>query len=119
MTIGAFLGAGSLLLVRWAGTKGWFSLLIASLLLGGGIVIFAVKAAENIERVEFRGYDPVGKTGTVTVAMGGRATGSVRVDGLDWSASSKENLEVGAEVLVLSRDGLHVAVKRLKPQPSA
>ena len=76
------------------------------------MIILIVKTVENIERVKFPGYDPVGKSGTVTVSLSRRATGSVRVDGLDWSAKSKEDLKIGEEVLVVSRDGLHVFVKR-------
>ena len=118
LTIGAFLGAGSLLLIRWAGTKGWFSLLTAALLIGGGVVLFAVKAAENIERVDFRGYDPLGKTGVVTVGASNGAAGSVRVDGLDWTATSSEALQVGEMVLVVGREGLHLSVRSLKKQRS-
>ncbi len=116
VTIGGLLGTGSILLLRWSATKGWFSLLLAALLFVGGAVVLVVKAVENIERVQFRGYDPVGKIGTVVVAMGGRATGSVRVDGLDWSATSMENLRVGEEVLIVSREGLHIFVRKPKPQ---
>ena len=39
ITIGALLGAGSLLLVRCAGTKGRFSLLPGGVALGGGAVM--------------------------------------------------------------------------------
>ncbi|MDG6989808.1 MAG: hypothetical protein JRM99_00075 [Nitrososphaerota archaeon] len=116
MTIGAFLTAGSILLVRWVGTKGWFSLLIAVLLLGGGTVMFVVKVSENIERVEFGGYDPVGKVGVITAPISGRSRGSVRVDGLDWSATSDGSVGVGEEVVVVSRDGLHVSVRRHQRQ---
>ena len=73
-------------------------------------MIFVVKAEENMERANFRGYDPVGKTGVVSSTLGGRAIGSVKVDGLDWSAMSKENIEVGETVMVVSRDGLHLFV---------
>ena len=119
LTIGAFLTAGSILLVRWVGTKGWFSLLIAVLLLGGGAVMFVVKVTENIERVEFRGYDPVGKVGVITAPISGRSRGSVRVDGLDWSATSDGNVGIGEEVVVVSRDGLHVSVRRhQRPLPT-
>ena len=117
--IGALVGTGAFLVFRWAGTRSGFSFGLAVLLLGGGVVMFVVKAAENIERVEFRGYDPVRKTGIVTVALDRGATGSVRVDGLDWSATSKENLEVGERVLVVSREGLHISVRKLKTQPAA
>ncbi|MDE1858447.1 MAG: NfeD family protein [Thaumarchaeota archaeon] len=117
--IGAFMGTGAFLLFRWAGTRNGFSLGLALLLLGGGVVVFVVKAAENIERVEFRGYDPVGKTGVVTVALGRGALGSVKVDGLHWSATSKEHLEIGEPVLVVSREGLHISVRKLRTQPAA
>jgi membrane protein implicated in regulation of membrane protease activity len=112
VTIGALLVTGSLFFFRWMGTRGGFSLTMV--LLGGGGVLIVVKATENIERIDFRGYDPVGKDGVVTVALGGRTKGSVRVDGLEWSASSKENLEVGEKVLVVGRDGLHVTVEGLR-----
>ena len=79
--------------------------------------MFVVRAKENIQRVKFRGYDPVGKTGVVTAAMGGRTTGSVRVDGMDWSARSEEAIEAGAEVLVVSREGLRVLVKKRHMDP--
>ena len=115
MTIGLFVGAGSLFLLRWSGTKGSFSFMMAVLLLGGAAVMFVVKAAENIERAEFRGYDPVGKTGYVTVAIG-KASCSVRVDGLDWSATSKGELRVGEEVVVVRREGVHVFVKKRETQ---
>ena len=117
VVIGAFLGTGSIFLLRWAGTRGGFSLMLGALLLGGGTIMLVVRAKENIQRVKFRGYDPVGKTGVVTVAMGGRMTGSVRVDGMDWSARSEETIEVGAEVLVVRREGLHVSVKRPRTNP--
>ena len=119
VVIGAFLGTGSLFLVRWAGSKGGFSLLMAALLLGGGALMLVVKAVENIEKVEFRGYDPVGKAGVVTLALGGRETGFVRVDGLEWSAASAEELAVGEKVLVVKQDGLHVTVERLRTQDRA
>ncbi|MDG7008819.1 MAG: NfeD family protein [Nitrososphaerota archaeon] len=115
--IGVFLGTGSLFLLRWAGTRGGFSLMLGVLLLGGGAIMFVVRATENIQRVKFRGYDPVGKTGVVTMAMAGRMTGSVRVDGMDWSARSEETIEAGAEVLVVSREGLYVSVKKLHMNP--
>ncbi len=103
-----------LLLFRWTGTKGLFSLTMAVILLVGAGVIFVVKAAENIERIEFRGYDPVSKTGVVTAAMGVRSIGFVRIDGMEWSAKSTEPIEVGAKVVVVSRDGLYVSVKRAR-----
>ncbi|MDG6900454.1 MAG: hypothetical protein JRM80_00635 [Nitrososphaerota archaeon] len=112
--IGAFLGTGSLFLIRWAGTRGGFSLMMAVLLYGSAATVLAVKAAENIERIEFRGYDPVGKTGVVTSAMRGRETGSVRVDGLEWSATSEENLTIGEGVIVVRREGLRIFVKSSK-----
>ena len=115
--IGAFLGTGSIFLLRWSGTRGGFSLMLGVLLLGGGAIMFVVRAKENIQRVKFRGYDPVGKTGVVTAAMGGRTTGSVRVDGMDWSARSEETIDAGAEVLVASREGLHVSVRKLRTNP--
>ncbi len=87
---------------------------MAVILMVGAAVIFVVKAAENIERIEFGGYDPVGKTGVVTAATGGRSTGFVRVDGMEWSAKSVEALEVGANVVVVSRDGLHISVEKAK-----
>ena len=114
--IGAFLGTGSFFLLRWTGTRGAFSLIMAVLLLGGGTMMLVVKSVETIERVRFRGYDPVGKTGVVTIALGWRVAGSVRVDGMDWSARSQENIEAGAEVLVVSRDGVHVTVRKLEAE---
>ncbi len=113
VTIAVLLGGGVLLLFRWTGTKGLFSLTMAVILLVGAGVIFVVKAAENIERTEFGGYDPVGKTGVVTAAVE-RSTGFVRVDGMEWSAKSTEALELGAKVVVVSRDGLYVSVERAR-----
>ena len=118
VTIGAFIGAGSFFLLRWSSTKGALSFLMAVLLLGGGAIMLAVKTVENIDRVEFTGYDPVGKTGKVTVAYGG-ATCAVRIDGLDWSATSEKDLDAGDEVLVVGRDGLHVFVRKTSRNPAA
>lgn len=115
--IGAFLATGMIFLFRWIGTRGLFSLTTAVLLLMGGGIILVVKATESIERVEHRGYDPVGKTGVVTITAAGGKVGSVRVDGMDWSARSREALEVGDEVVVASREGLHLTVEKRKRRP--
>jgi len=111
-TLGMLFSGGAYLLLRWTSTRGDFSLTMSAILLGGGVVIFVVKAAENMERANFRGYDPVGKTGVVSSTLGGRAIGSVTVDGLDWSAMSKGNIELGETVIVVRRDGLHLFVAK-------
>ncbi len=110
--IGAFLGVGVVLLVRWMITRGFYSLSLSLLLFIGAGVFFVVKASESIERVQFRGYDPVGKEGVVTARTKDGRAFSVRVDGLEWSAKCKKDLAVGDEVVVVSKDGLHLAVER-------
>lgn len=116
LMIGAFLGAGVVLFVRWISTRGFFLLSIALLLFLGAGTFFVVKAVESIELVQFRGYDPVGKAGTVTALVAEGGAVSVRVDGLDWSAKSREALKVGDEVLVVGKDGLHLTVEKKPPQ---
>lgn len=110
--IGAFLGAGVVLFIRWSATRGLFSLSIALLLFFGAGTFFVVKVAESIERVEFGGYDPVGKPGTVTANSGEGGAVSVRVDGLDWTARSRETLAVGDRVVVVRKEGLHLTVEK-------
>lgn len=117
VVIGAFVGTGIILLFRWAGTKGVLSIATALLLFIGGGIILAVKATESIERVEPRGYDPLGKAGVVTMVVERGMACSVRVDGMDWSARSKETLAVGDGVVVVSREGLHLSVVKRKPLP--
>ena len=112
MMIGIFLGIGTILLVQWLDTRSALSLSAAIPLLVGAAILFTVKASESIELVEFRGYEPVGKTGSVTLSLRKGVTGSVRVDGLDWSATSEEVLEVGDEIVVLSREGVHLLVRK-------
>ncbi|MDG6957781.1 MAG: NfeD family protein [Nitrososphaerota archaeon] len=114
--IGTFLGVGLIFFVRWMITRGFFSLSVSLLLFIGAGIFFVVKASESIERAQFGGYDPVGKEGVVTAKTREGKGYSVRVDGLDWSARCKEALAVGDEVLVVSRDGLHLAVEK-KPRP--
>ena len=111
--IGIFLGTGVILLVQWLDTRSALSLSAAIPLLAGAAILFTVKASESIELVEFRGYEPVGKTGSVTLSLRKGVTGSVRVDGLDWSATSEEVLEVGDEVVVLRREGVHLLVQKI------
>lgn len=56
----------------------------------------------------------VGKTGTVTTATEvGSMRGKVRIGSDTWSATSDEPIEAGAEVVVLSSEGVHVHVRRL------
>lgn len=56
----------------------------------------------------------VGKTGTVTIATEvGSMRGKVRIGSDTWSATSDEPIEAGAEVVVLSSEGVHVHVRRL------
>ena len=113
--IGVFLGTGTLLLLRWVSTRSALSLATVLLLFAGGGIVILVKATESIERGEHRGYDPLGKSGIVTLCVDGGAAYSVRVDGMDWSARSKEALEVGDEVRVVRRDGLHLSVEKRRP----
>ncbi len=115
--IGAFLGTGMILLFRWASTRGALSLTTALLLFMGGGVILVVKVKESIERVEPRGYDPLGRAGVITLVVERGTTCSVRVDGMDWSARSKETLAVGDEVVVVRREGLHLSVVKRKSPP--
>ena len=110
--IGAFLCAGLIFLLRWATTKGILSLSTAMLFFIGAGILFIVKASESIERVEFRGYDPVGKMGKVTVVLDGSTTCSVRVDGMDWTARCKDPLLTGDEVVVVGREGVHLLVEK-------
>ena len=115
--IGVFLGFGLILFARWIVTRGFFSLSISLLLFLGAGIFLVVKASETIERVQFRGYDPVGKEGVVTARTGERRAFSVRVDGLEWSARCKEALEIGDEIVVMSKDGLHLTVEK-KARPA-
>ncbi|MDG6899809.1 MAG: NfeD family protein [Nitrososphaerota archaeon] len=113
--IGAFLGVGLVFLVRWMVTRGLFPLSMSMLLFVGAGIFFVVKASETIERVQFGGYDPVGKEGVVTAKVGEDRAFSVRVDGLEWSARCKEMLAVGDMVVVVSKEGLHLAVEKTNP----
>lgn len=113
--IGAFLGVGLAFLVRWLVTRGIFPLSVSMLLFVGAGIFFVVKASETIERVQFGGYDPVGKEGVVTARVGEGRAFSVRVDGLEWSARCKEMLAVGDAVVVVSKEGLHLTVEKKNP----
>ncbi|MCL4355049.1 MAG: NfeD family protein [Nitrososphaerota archaeon] len=110
--IGAFLGFGLILFARWVVTRGVLSLSISLLLFLGAGIFLVVKASETIERVQFRGYDPVGKEGVVTARTGDGRAFSVKVDGLEWSARCREALEIGDEIVVVSKDGLHLTVEK-------
>jgi membrane protein implicated in regulation of membrane protease activity len=113
-TIGAMLGAGLIVLLRWISTRGEFSLVTASLLfVAGGFVAF-VKATESIEYAKHRSNDPVGRVGVALTKIGGSLDGVVKVDGMDWSARSKEIIEPGREVVVARTEGLHLLVEKPK-----
>ena len=113
--IGAFLGGGLILFARWMVTRGLLSLSVSLLFFVGAGIFVVVKASETIERVQFRGYDPVGKEGVVTARRGVGRAFSVRVDGLEWSARCKGPLAIGDEVTVLRKDGLHLVVEKRPP----
>ena len=55
----------------------------------------------------------IGRTGTVTVETNpDNLKGKVKIGSDTWSADSDEVIEVGAEVTVVSREGVHVHVAR-------
>lgn len=111
LLIGAFIGGGLVLIVRWLSTRGPFSLSVATMLFAGAGIFFAIEASGPFKLTEFRGYDPVGKTGVVTGSGDGGAC-SVRVDGMEWSTRCKDGLVVGDEITVVGREGLHLAVQK-------
>jgi membrane protein implicated in regulation of membrane protease activity len=110
LMISAFSAGGGALLVRWLGTRGPLSLSTAALLFAAAAAVLVVEARTPFKRTEFRGYYPEGKGGVVTMSSGGAC--SVRVDGLEWTASHREGLAVGDVVTVVGREGLHLSVKK-------
>jgi len=55
----------------------------------------------------------VGKKGIVTVRTEpGNIKGKVRIDSDEWSATSAEPIEAGADVTVVKSQGVHVTVER-------
>lgn len=61
----------------------------------------------NIDRV-------VGKIGTVTKNISKNELGEVKVDGKYWTAQSKETLNEGSKVEILSIEGVKLQVKKAK-----
>ena len=56
----------------------------------------------------------IGRTGTVTVETNPEnLKGKVKIGSDTWSADSDEVIEVGAEVVVESSEGVHVHVRRI------
>lgn len=55
----------------------------------------------------------IGREGLVTsTIMPGNIRGKVRISNDTWSATSSEEIEVGAKVRVVSSEGVHVKVER-------
>lgn len=57
----------------------------------------------------------IGREGTVTTAiLPGTIRGKVRISNDTWSATSTEEIEIGATIRVISSEGVHVKVERVK-----
>lgn len=57
----------------------------------------------------------IGREGQVTVAVfPGTIRGKVRISNDIWSATSNEEIEAGATIRVVSSEGVHVKVERVK-----
>lgn len=88
-----------------------------------GIVFFVVSILSLIftrpilnkyikPKVEKINLDLVGKTGLVTKDISEFEIGEVKVEGKYWSAKSKEKIEKGSKVEILSIEGVKLIVKK-------
>jgi membrane-bound serine protease (ClpP class) len=124
LTLGGALSIllGSLLLfpVREGspGLSGW---LIAGVTLSSAglsvLVISAFVRVRQQSRVDAAAQNVVGVRGLVKTTVAPSSTGTAQIGGQLWTIAAEETIEPGVEVIVLSREGLTLHVKRVNPQP--
>lgn len=88
---------------------------VGAICLGGGIMVFVVKVAEEIHPVTAK-WSIAGDVGEVVNEVGQETAGVVRVRSELWSARSETPLRPGTKVRVIRREGLVAWVARLEEQ---
>lgn len=86
-----------------------FGILGVILLIASKPIVVKLKSTKeektNLERI-------IGAKGIVTEEIKKNTIGEVKVDGKRWSATSKERIKVGEEVIVLAIDGVKLNVRK-------